>query len=97
MAILYLYKSAEGDPFKILFAFCMDEITTGNCPPFDNPRKRDWPGGGEVEIIGCTEGKVGEELDVADAVRSELKVTHWEAVLRLSSQRLQINGLDTSR
>lgn len=87
MTIFYLYKPPERDPFKILLAFCMDEVTTGHRPPFDETGERHWPRRGEVKIIGCAEGEVCEELDVADVVRSKLKVAHREAVLRLSSQR----------
>lgn len=88
MTIFYLYKSPEGDPFKILLAFCVDEVTTWHRPALDEAGERHGPRGGKVKIISCTKGKVCEKLDIANVVGSELKVAHREAVLRLSSQRL---------
>jgi hypothetical protein len=72
MTIFYLYKPPESDSFKVFLAFRMNEVTARHRPPFDDAGKRYWSGCWEVEVVGCPKSKVGEELDVADVVRSEL-------------------------
>lgn len=93
VSILNLDKPAEGDPLKILLALLVDEIASWDGPAFDDAWERDGTGDGEVEVIGSTDGEVGEELHIFDAVGSKLQITNWEAIFRLSPEGSHINGL----
>lgn len=86
VSILNLDKAAEGDSFKVFLALFMHKVTAGDGPAFDDARERHWPGHGEVEVICGADGKISEELHIADAVGSQLKVANWEAIFCLPPQ-----------
>lgn len=55
----------------------MHEIASRDRPTFNYPGQGDRPRDREVKVICGANGKVGEELDVTDAVRSKLEVANW--------------------
>ena len=52
-----------------------------------------------MEEVGCAEGEVGEELEIADAVGAELKVAGWGVVFScgLAFQGGEIGCLNSAR
>jgi hypothetical protein len=96
VTILDLNQAAEGDPLKVLLALLVYEVTAGHGPALGDTGEGHRAGDGEVEVVGGTDGEVGEELQVLDAVGSQLEVAYGEAVFRLPPQGTQIECLDTS-
>lgn len=96
VAILDLDQTAKRDPLKVLLALFVYEVTASHGPAFGDTGEGHGAGHGEVEVVGGTDGKVGEELQVLHAVGSQLKVAYGEAVLRLPPKGTQVERLDTS-
>lgn len=96
VTILDLDQATERDPLKVLLALLVYEVTASHGPAFGDTGERHGAGDGEVQIVGGTDGKVGEELQVLHAVGSQLKVAYGEAVLRLPPQGTQVERLDAS-
>lgn len=55
----------------------MDEIASRDRPSLHYPGQGDRSGDWKIEVICGSNCKVGEEFDVAHAVRSELEVANW--------------------
>jgi hypothetical protein len=87
VSILDLNQSAEGDSFEVLLALLVHEVASGYGPAFNNAGQRHRPRHRKVEVVSSTDGKVREEFYITDAVRSQLKVADWEAILCLPPQR----------
>lgn len=51
----------------------------------------------QTQIVCSAERKVGEEFDIADAVRAELEVTCRDAIFSLAFEGFEINRLDAAR
>lgn len=83
ISILDLDQTTERDSFKILLALLVHKVASWDGPAFDETRQWHGTGNGQVEIISGTDGEVGKELDILDAVGSQLEITHGEAVLCL--------------
>lgn len=69
-------------------------MTLGDRPSLGDAWQRDGAEGRQAEVVGGSEGKVAIELERLDAVGTELQVTRGHAVFGLSSQWLQVQGLD---
>lgn len=50
--------------------------------------------GGESEIVGGAESKVGEEFEVADGVGAQLQVAGWDVVGCVPAQGSEVGCLD---
>lgn len=96
VAVLDLNQPTEGDPLKVFLALLVHKVASRDGPAFDDARKRHGTGNGKVKIIGGADGEVGEEFHILNAVRSQLKVAHGEAVLRLPPKRSRIDRLHAS-
>lgn len=97
VSILDLDQAAERDPLKVLLALLVYEVTASHGPAFGDTGKGHGARDGEAEVVGGTDGEVGEELQVLHAVRSQLEVANREAVFRLPPERAQIERLDATR
>ena len=80
MPVLYLNQPPQRLTLEILLRFLEDEIRARHRPAFCDARERHGAGGGEVQEVGCAQGEVGEDFEVADAVGAELEVAGWDAV-----------------
>jgi hypothetical protein len=96
VTILDLDQTTKRDPLKVLLALLVYEVTASHGPAFGDTGEGHGAGDGEVEVVGGTDGKVGEELQVLHAVGSQLKVAYREAVLRLPPEGTQVECLDAS-
>lgn len=76
MTILDLDQATHRDSLKVLLTLLVHEIAPRNCPPLHDSGQRNGAGRWEFEVVGRAHGKVGKELELADAVRSQLKVTN---------------------
>lgn len=95
-AILDLNQPAEGNSLEVFLALLVHEVASRNGPAFDEARQRHGTGDREVKVVGGTDGEVGEELDILDAVGSQLKIAYGEAVFGLPSEWAEINRLHAS-
>lgn len=96
VTILDLDQTTKRDPLKVLLALLVYEVTARHGPAFGDTGERHGAGDGEVEIVGGTNGKVGEKLQVLYAVGSQLEVAYGEAVLRLPPEGTQVERLNAS-
>jgi hypothetical protein len=62
VTILDLDQTTKRNPLKVLLALLVYEVTAGHGPAFGDPGEGHGAGDGEVEVVGGTDGKVGEEL-----------------------------------
>lgn len=74
MAVLDLDQTTHRDPLKVFLTLLVHEVTPRNRPSFHDSGQRNGPRSWEFEVIGRTHGEVGKELELADAVRSQLEV-----------------------
>lgn len=72
----------------------MHETSSGDGPALDDAREGDGAVGGQTEIVGGAEGEVGEELEVADAVGSQLEIAGWDAVGGCSTEGAEVGCLN---
>ena len=96
MAIMYLDKTPQGDPLKILLTLLVNKITPRNCPAFGDPRQRYGTKRREVQIVCRSQCKVGKEFHIPHVVGSQLQIATWTPVKRFSFQRFQVYCLYTS-
>lgn len=97
MPIEHVYLPPQGDPLEILLALLEDEVRPRHCPALDDLRQVFGAFGGEAEEVGGAEGKVSEDLEVADAVAAELELGGGEKPIALaggSFERVEVGGLD---
>lgn len=80
LSIPNLNQSPHRPPLEVLLTLLVDETASRNRPALYNTRERNGTVSGESEVVGCAEGKVGEEFEVADAVGTQLEVAGWDAV-----------------
>jgi hypothetical protein len=62
VTILDLDQTAKRNPLKVLLALLVYEVTASHGPAFGDTGEGHGAGDGEVEVVGGTNGKVGEEL-----------------------------------
>jgi hypothetical protein len=96
VTILDLDQTAKCDPLKVLLALLVYEVTASHGPAFGDTGERHGAGDREVEVVGGTNCKIGEKLQVLHAVGSQLEVAYGEAVLRLPPEGTQVERLDAS-
>lgn len=76
-----LDEATHGDALEVLLRFLVHEVAAGHRPALCDSGERHGPFGGEVQVVGCAQREVGEELQIFDAVGAELEVGAWDAVL----------------
>lgn len=71
----------------------MHKHTLGHRPPLRDPRQRHRSRSRQVEVVRRAEGKVAEELEVADVVGAQLEIADGHAVGRLAAEGFEVGGL----
>lgn len=97
MSILNLYQPATRHALVVLLALLEDENVARDRPALCYLWKWDGAFGGEVEVVGCAQGEVGHEFEVAHGVGAQLEVADGDAVGGLAAERREVEGLDGAR
>lgn len=97
VSVANLQESPSRDTFKVLLALLENEMRLWHCPALGDLGQRYGAEGREAQVVSGPEGKVAEELQVRDAVGSELQVAGRHAVGRRPSQGLKVESLDCTR
>lgn len=79
-----LDKASQCLSLKVLLRLLEDEVVSGDGPALCDAGERHGAVGGQAEVVGGAEGKVGEEFEGLDAVGSELEIARGDAVLGLA-------------
>lgn len=72
VSVADLKESPSRDTFKVLLTLLENEMRLGHCPPLGNLWQRHGAEGRETQVVGCSQSKVAEELEIWDAVGPEL-------------------------
>lgn len=96
MPVPDLYQPPPRDTLEILLRLLEDEVRSRHRPPLYDLGQGHGPERGKAEEVGRTQREVAEELEIGNAVRSELEIARGDAVFGCSSKGLEIDGLDGS-
>lgn len=94
MSVLDLNKSSAGYTLEVLLTLLVHEIASGDCPSLCDFRKRHGALCREVQVVGCAQTEVGEDLEVAHAVRAQLEVGNGDSVGWCALEGREESGLD---
>ena len=79
---------------KILLRLLVHEVASGYGPSLGFLRERHGSECREIGVVGCTHREVAHELEIANAVGSQLKIAHGKAMSGWSTEGLMVDGLD---
>ena len=68
VSVLDLDQPPHGDALKVLLRLFENEVGAWDCPAFGYAGEGDGAPGAETHVVGCADGEVGEEEEVADVV-----------------------------
>lgn len=97
MSIKNLNQSSTSNSFEVLLALLVYEICPGDCPSLRYLGERYGTPRRQLEIICSTKRKIGHELEILYAVRTELKVARWVPIFGFSPKRSKVHGLYAAR
>ena len=93
VAVPDLDKAAQGNALVVLLRLLVDEMGPRDRPALDNARQGHGAKGGQAQVVGGAQGKVGEELEVGQSKGAQLQIAGRDTVLAFTAQRLHIQGL----
>lgn len=97
VAVPDLNEAADCNSLEVLLGFLEDETAPWHGPTLGDARKWHRAKCREIQVVRCSKGKVGKELEVPEGVGPQLQVARGDAVFGLAPEGLQVQSLNTPR